>query len=227
MVKMAAFLVTAAPAGATGEGSAFLKVDARECLLRSADLFVNRDDVVQALACFETAHDERGREKFGGHLAFSGVKLASAANGWHGQIASMAEKVGSDATHVLVHDAARPAVAYTDVDAVVEAATHSPADVIALCVEPGEVVLDVTKECYRPGAGLRALLWPRLYPIADLSALSLGSEPPPGRLRLLPSSRLNVRCSVSEDAKLVAAMLRLLPERKREGPLNPFDEARW
>ena len=38
------------------------------------------------------------------------------------QIHAVAEKISAEATHVIVHDAARPAVPYTDIEAIMEAA---------------------------------------------------------------------------------------------------------
>ena len=53
---------------------------------------------------------EEVKRKFGGHLGFSGVKLVSGGPKWMDQIAAAAPTLLAEATHVIVHDAARPAV---------------------------------------------------------------------------------------------------------------------
>ena len=47
------------------------------------------------------------------------------------QIAAAGEKLCADATHVIVHDAARPAVPYSDIDALMEAAEKHDAVALA------------------------------------------------------------------------------------------------
>lgn len=237
--KLAALLVTAAPPEVQpGDGAyqranegAFTKVDGRECILRSAELFVNRDEVAQVLTCFDPGDAEEARRKFGGHLAFSGAKIAESAEGWYGQIQSMASRLEEEVTHVLVHDAARPAVAFTDLDALAEGGAGEPEAVHALAVDPASQVVEIDGKGaaldYRPAAALRLLLWPRLYPKADLATLAGGEEPPAQRLRLVEGFPLNIRCNGPGEAKRLQAMLKLVPQPKKQGPLSPFEEAQW
>ena len=240
--RFAELLVTAPPPEAPVGGSegAFTKVDGRECLLRCADLFTAREEVVQAIACFppEAAADEADllaapdlKTRFGGHLTFGGVRLAPPVADWAGQIRSMAAKLDVAVTHAIVHDAARPAVAFSDLDALFDAVQAEPTHVHALAAPlPGEP-LEVDGGGHpvgpRPAEAFRLLLWPRVFPKADLAGLGQGNPLPPARLRLVPGLPLNLRCNGPTDAKLLQAMLKLLPQPKREGPLNPFEEAQW
>lgn len=230
-LKIAVMLLTAPPPGAASAEGPFIKVDGRECLLRTAELFVNRPDVAQVLTTFGRGDAEDARQRFGGHLAFIGVKIGEATDGWHGQIKSLAAKVADDVTHVLVHDAARPAIAFTDLDALSQAARSNPAAPCALVAELEAGLLETDGQDhavgYRPAEAFRLLLWPRIYPRADLAALAEGKEPPADRLKLVKGLANNIRCNRPADAKRVAAMIKLLPEPKREGPLSPFDEAKW
>lgn len=230
-IKTAVILLTAPPLGTSGEEGPYVKVDGRECLLRSAELFVNRDEVSQVLTSFQTGDAEEARRRYGSHLAFSGVKIGEPTDGWHSQIKALAAKLTDETTHVLVHDAARPAVAYSDLDALFEALREHPASPCALAahLECGLVETDGTGGAigYRPADAFRLLLWPRIYPRSDLAGLAEGREPPADRLRLVSGLGNNIRCNRPADAKRVAAMIKLLPEPKREGPLSPFDEAQW
>src|SRR5688572_22121321 len=224
-------LLTAPPPGVVGSQGAYVKVDGRECIRRSAELYSTRPDISQILCTFATADAEDAKQRFGGHLSFSGVKIGAPADGWYGQIKALAGKIDAEITHVLVHDAARAAVAITDLDALTASAEEHPDAAAALSadVETGLVESDGQGHAigYRPADAFRLLLWPRLYPRPMLAELSEGREPAAAKLRLVPGLPLNVRCNGPADAKRVAAMIKLLPEPKREGPLSPFDEAKW
>src|SRR5687768_9267414 len=144
MPKLAVLLLTAPPPGVRGEQGPFVKVEGRECLRRSAELFSTRDDVSQLLCCFPTADAEDLKQRFGGHLSFSGVKFGPPTDGWHGQIAALAGRLEEEITHVLVHDTARPAVAFTDLDTLSKSAREHPEAPAALAagVESGLVETD-------------------------------------------------------------------------------------
>lgn len=227
----AVMLLTAPPPGAHGEEGPFTKVDGRECLLRCAELFVNREEVAQVLTTFPTADAEDLKRRFGSHLAFSGVKIGEPTDGWHQQIKALAPRLSGEITHVLVHDAARPAVAFTDLDALFEAAAGDAKSSHALALQMDADLVETDGEGhpvgYRPADAFRILLWPRIYPKTELAALGEGKEPPAQRLKLVHGLPNNIRCNRPADVKRLAAMIKLLPEPKREGPLSPFDEARW
>jgi 2-C-methyl-D-erythritol 4-phosphate cytidylyltransferase len=123
MASFSVILVTAAPAGLASEaGGAFLKIDNRECLLRSVELFLNRDAVKQIHLVVADEKMEEARRKYAAHLGFSGVKLIGASAKWADQLAAAAEKISAECSHVIVHDAARPIVPFNDIDAILHAA---------------------------------------------------------------------------------------------------------
>lgn len=228
--KFAVFLVTAPPTDGHVAG-AFVKVDGRECLLRSVELFVNRHDVLQTLTCFDTDSGDEARRKFAGHLSFTGVEIAEPADGWMGQIESMIERLSPEATHVLVHDAARPAVAYSDIDALVAAVAEAPGKMHSLSAPIGADLGETDAAggilAYHPADSFRMLVWPRAFPVSALDQLVAGSVPGSGDVRAVAGLPLNVRCDAPGDARRLAAMIKLLPERKKEGPLHPFADEKW
>src|SRR5439155_8857982 len=76
--QFSVMLLTAAPPGHAAEaGGAYVKIDGREALLRSVELFLNRDNVKQIQLVFEPDAIEEAKRKFGGHLSFSGVKIVA------------------------------------------------------------------------------------------------------------------------------------------------------
>src|SRR6185295_18225014 len=110
-------VVTAPPPGQAAEaGGPFVKIDGRESLLRCVEMFLNRENVKQIQIAFQPEAIEEAKRKYGGHLSFSGVKVVTAGPRIVDQLAAAAEKISEEATHVIVHDAARPAVPYSDID---------------------------------------------------------------------------------------------------------------
>src|SRR5947209_8055579 len=125
-------VLTAAPPGQAAEaGGAYVKIDGREALLRSVELFLNRDNVKQIQVVVLPDELEEAKRKYGPHLSFSGVKLISGGPKWMDQIAAAAKTISDDATHVILHDAARPAVPYFDIDSLIECAGKHDVAVLA------------------------------------------------------------------------------------------------
>ncbi len=224
-------LLTAAPPGQAAEaGGAFVKIDGREAVLRSIELFLNRDNVKQILLAFQPEDVEEGKRKYGSHLMFSGVKLVTGGPRWSDQLASSVDKISPDCSHVIVHDAARPAVPYTDIDALMEAASVKPA--VAL-VTPSRTALVEVDE----GGGALAihratqfmhLLTPQAYTReVFIDVAKSHHEIHASQLTLLKGSPLNTRCGGAGDATMMKAMLNMLPKAKIKGLDNPFQEAQW
>lgn len=224
-------VLTAAPAGMGADsGGAFVKIDGREALLRSVELFVNREAVKQIQLVFLPEMAEEGKRKYGGHLGFTGVKVLSGGPRWVDQVAAAADRVIPEATHVVVHDAARPAVAYTDIDALLDEAPKAQA--VALTAPLRGPLVEVDEGggalAFHPPARYQQLLTPQVFSIAAFKEMAQKkAEPHASQFRLIKGSPLNVRVSGGGDASLVKAMLNLLPKPKIKGPTSPFDEAQW
>jgi 2-C-methyl-D-erythritol 4-phosphate cytidylyltransferase len=232
MSEFAVVLLTAPPPGQLSEaGGAFVKIDGRESLLRCVELFLNRDNIKQIQLAFAADTMEEAKRKYGGHLSFSGVKLCSSAGPkWSDQIAAAAEKVAEGATHVIVHDAARPAVSYSDIDALIEAAEKHAAVALTAPLRSNIVELD---EGHNPIAVHGSnryvqLLTPLAFSRSRFMELA-GSKQDPhaSELHLLKGTPLNVRIGGSGDASLVKQMINMLPKPKLKAPSSPFEEAQW
>ncbi len=224
-------VLTANPPG-TGEGHGgsghLTKIDGREALLKSVELFLNRDNVKQVVVAFAAAEIDEAKRKFGPHFSFSGVRLVSSSDRWSAQLASAAEKLGDEITHVIVHDAARPIVPYTDTDALLEAA--STADAVAL-VAPVAATLIENDEgghpmAYHAPSSMVQLLTPQVYARKAFDEMVKSNQPlHPSRLRLIRGSGINVRITPGE-ASIAKAMQNLLPKPKTKAS-SPFEEAQW
>lgn len=231
MPTFSVLVLTAPPPGLANEASGpTVKVDGREALLRSVELFLNRDNVKQVQIVFDAAHLEDHKRKFGGHLGFSGVKVLSAANRWADQLAAADGKIIDEATHVIVHDAARPCVPFSDIDALMEAAAKHDAVALTAPVKAPLVELD-------EGGGAAAshlpsrfvqLLTPQVFrKVAFAEMVKTKKDLHPSRLTLLPGSGLNVRVGTGADAGLAKALLGMLPRPKAKPLSSPFEEAQW
>ncbi len=232
MSNLSVVIVTAPPFVPGADASASLnRIDGREALLRSVELFLNKDEIKQIQLVVPQSALEEVKRKHGAHLAFSGVAVSGAAAKFGDQLAAAAEKLSADATHVIVHDAARCAVAYTDLEAIFKAAERkSPAVALSIPLRSGLVQLD---EGGNP-VGLASpkdytqIATPLLFTREKFNELaSAKREPHASELTLIEGSPLNIRLSTPGDASLVKAMLNILPKPKVRGPLSPFDEAQW
>jgi len=223
-------ILTAAPPGQAAEaGGAFVKIDGREALLRGVELFLNREHMKQLQVVVMPDDLEEAKRKYGPHLSFSGVKLISGGPKWSDQLAAVGKSVAPEATHVIVHDGARPAVAYSDIDALIDAAAKSEA--VTLVAPLRSAVIEVDEGGY-PMAYRRAdefveLLTPQVYSKAAFAKLAAGPEVPAAQMKLLKGSPLNLRIRGGGDAGLLKAMLNMLPKPKLRPPSSPFEEAQW
>jgi 2-C-methyl-D-erythritol 4-phosphate cytidylyltransferase len=231
MSVFSVLLVTAAPPGLPAEGSgAFVKIDGREALLRSVELFLNRENVKQVQLVIATDAMEEAKRKYGPHLGFTGVKLVSGGNKWLEQVVAAADRISPEATHVILHDAARPAVPYSDIDALMEAAEKHDAVVLASPVR--NVLAEVDEggnamAWHLPGQFMN-LLTPQAFTRDKFLEMAKAQrELHPSQVTLVKGSSLNVRAGGSGEAGLVKTMLNMLPKPKVKPPSSPFEEAQW
>jgi 2-C-methyl-D-erythritol 4-phosphate cytidylyltransferase len=224
-------IVTAAPAGMAAEaGGAFVKIDGREILLRAVELFLNRDNVKQIQVVFNNDFLEEGKRKYGGHFGFSGVKVLGGGPRWIDQLAAAASGIKDEATHVLVHDAARPAVSYLDLESIMATADKHA---IASLVTPSRSVLVEVDEggnalAYRKPEEFMNLVTPQVFKKERFLEMTKSrTEPHPSEVTLIKGSPLNVRVGGGGDASMIKAMLNMLPKPKIKAPSSPFEEAQW
>jgi len=230
MANFSVVLLTAAPAGQGAEaGGAFQKIDGREALLRSVELFLNRDDIKQIQLVVTNDEMEETKRKFGAHLSFSGVKLLGAGARWLEQAAA-AKTIAADVTHVILHDAARPIVPYSDIDALMQEAQKHEAVALAAPVRTTLVEVDEggNPMAYHLPRSFMQLLTPQAFTKARfLEMTTSGRELHPSLVTLLKGSPLNIRLGGPGDAGTAKAMLNMLPKPKVKGPTSPFEEAQW
>ena len=224
-------ILSAAPRGQPAEaGGAFVKIDGREALLRSVELFLNRDPVKQIQVVVMPDDLEEAKRKYGPHLSFSGVKLISGGPKWIDQIVAASQKISPEATHVILHDAARPVVSFYDIDNLIQAAEKHSAVALSAPLESQLVQVDEGGSpmgYWRPGDFVQ-LLTPQVYTKEKFAEMAKSRDDLPAtQLTLLKGSPLNLRIRGGGDAGLAKAMMNMLPKPKIKPPSSPFEEAQW
>ena len=231
MPVFSVLVLTAAPPGQALEaGGAFVKVDGREALLRSVELFLNRDNVKQVQLVVDPDDLEEAKRKYGAHLGFSGVKLVAGGPKWMDQVCAAGKTIAPECTHVIVHDAARPAVPFSDIDAVMECAEKNPAVALVSAVRSTLVELDegCNPVAYHFPSRFMHLLTPQAFSKDKFQQMvGSGKEVHASEATLVKGSPLNVRIGGSAEERVAKAMLNMLPKPKVKAPSSPFEEAQW
>jgi 2-C-methyl-D-erythritol 4-phosphate cytidylyltransferase len=231
MANFSVVVATAAPPGMGAEAAgAYVKVDGREALLRSVELFLNRDNIKQIQLVVLPDELEEAKRKYGPHLSFSGVKLISGGPKWMDQAAAAAKDISAEATHVILHDAARPAVPYSDIDALMDCVGKHEVAVLATPVRSTLVEVDEggNAMAYHLAPSFMHLQTPQAFTKAKFLEMGAsGREIHPSQVTIVKGSPLNIRIGGGGDAGLAKILLNMLPKPKVRGPMTPFEEAQW
>jgi 2-C-methyl-D-erythritol 4-phosphate cytidylyltransferase len=231
MSDFAVVIPTASPPGFGPNDSAhMIKLDGRECLLRTVELFLNREQIAGVFVVFDPAVFEEAKKKFGGHFSFSGVKMVTGGTTWHDQLATASAKIPDAAKYILVHDAARPAVAYSDIDLLLEEAPKHPMTALTTPIRATVLELDESGAAIAShrSTAVAAMVTPMVFSRdAFLNLCKTKSDPHPSEWRMIKGHAMNLRAGGPNDAAVMNAALRLLPKPKIKGPSNPFEEASW
>lgn len=226
MADLAVILVTAAPEGLNSNSGAMTKVDGRESVLRAMEMFTNREGIVQTVLVIDRTQAEEIKRKIGSHLMFMGIKLVQGGSTWFDQLADAQKVLSEGVKHVLVHDAARPAVPYGDLDAITAMAGKHPAVTLSSPLRGLALTAPIVPGPGKQTADKFALfLTPTLYDRATFDAV-VKAKKQPDSIHLIEGSPLNVRCGTTETS-IVNAMIKLLPKPKVKAPSSPFEEAQW
>jgi 2-C-methyl-D-erythritol 4-phosphate cytidylyltransferase len=229
--KFAAIVLTAPPPGLAHEaGGAYVKVDGREALLRSVELFLNRPNIIQVLLAVAPEDLATAKDRYGHHLGFAGVKLVAGGPRWMAQVAAAGPLVSAAATHVVLHDAARPIVPAVDVEAVLAAAADHPAVGLSTPVRTTTVETDDGGQpmAFQLPLNRAFLLTPQAFDRKTFDELARTRvETHASRVTLVKGSPLNVRVGTPGDAAVATAFLKLMPKPKVRAASSPFEEAQW
>jgi 2-C-methyl-D-erythritol 4-phosphate cytidylyltransferase len=204
--------------------------------LYSAEKFLARSDVKQVVMVISPEDRESFLDKFGANVAILGVDVVDGGAERADSIAKGLAKLRADLDYVCVHDAARPCLAETWLDAVFAAAVKNGAAILAV---------PITGTLKRVGANHqiqetipRADLWEAQTPQVFRRQLLLDAHAKRGSLAatddaqlvenlgeavtVVPCSLLNLKITSREDLRLAEQALKALPKPKLNSPGNPF-----
>jgi 2-C-methyl-D-erythritol 4-phosphate cytidylyltransferase len=226
------------------EKKPFAVLDGRAVWLRSAELFITRDDVVQCLVVVAPDDLELFRRRFAANLVFMNVQIVEGGRERSDSVANALAQVKAEAEFVAIHDAVRPCVTKEQIDDVFAAAVKSGAALLAAPVH--DTVKKVTAqhkvEATVPRAGLYLAQTPQVFRkewIVDAYArrAQLGKdvtddcqliEAAGHPVAVVDGTLTNVKITTKGDLALAEAILKSRPKPKGQGPIHPFaDEAQW
>lgn len=244
MSKFAVLVLAAGRSSRFGDANykkPFASLGERAVWLHSVERFIHRDDVCQTIVVISPDDREDFQRKFGANLAFMNVELAIGGAERADSVRAGLEKLGDEATHVAVHDAARPLVTPAEIDAVFAAAVQSGAAILAA---PVTATLKRVAEGKITATESRDGLWgaqtPQAFEIGllrraheegaavpatdDAQLVERLGEP----VTVVEGSAENVKITTQADLRLAAAILAARPAPKPAGGRNPFaDDDLW
>jgi len=226
------------------EKKVFANLDGRAVWLRSAELFVTRDDVCQCIIVIAPEDVETFKRRYGANLAFMNIQIVEGGKQRLDSVANALAKVKEDDEFVAIHDAARPCLTREMIDGVFAKAAKEGAALLAVPI--GDTIkrsqgVDIVKETVA-----RDNLWLAQTPQVFRREWLLAAYAGRGKLgpnltddsqlveaaghpaHLVLGSTTNIKMTTKEDLFLAEAILKSRPKPKVAGPSHPFaDEAQW
>ncbi len=216
----------------------FVELKGRAVWLRSAELFVNRDDVAQTLVAVSPDDMEWFKDKFRPNLAFMDVEIVEGGNERADTVQNALARVRSDIEFVAIHDAARPLLVNEWIDRIFEAATRTNAAIPAVPVtatlkrinEQHQIIETVPREeiwmAQTPQVFMRQLLLDAYAQRGEINAtdeaclLEQFGHP----VSIVPGSPMNIKITTGDDFRMAEALLDALPKPKSLRALHPFKD---
>ena len=244
MARFAVILPAAGQSSRFGnrEKKQFVNLDGRAVWLRTAELFVTRNDVIQCLLVIGPDDLEMFRSRYGPNVAFLNIQVVKGGKERFESVANALALLNPEVEFVAVHDSVRPCVTPALIDAVFARAVQTGAAMLGVPVADtlkranatGEIQDTVPRDGYwlaqTPQVFRRDILEEayagrdRLtHSITDDAQLVEATGKP---VHLVIGSPFNLKITTREDLSLAEAILKGRPKPKA-GPAFFGDEAKW
>jgi 2-C-methyl-D-erythritol 4-phosphate cytidylyltransferase len=226
------------------EKKPFVNLDGRAVWLRTAELFITRDDVVKTYIVIDQEDEEMVRRRYTPNMAFMNVQLVHGGRERFDSVANALKALGPEADFVAVHDAVRPCVTAELISAVFARAAEAGAALLAVPVT--DTVKRVDDKGKVQGTLPRQGLWlaqtPQVFRRDWLEAAYAGRgqlkqavtddaqliEAAGHPVAVVEGSPLNLKITTKSDLALADAVLKSRPKPKGTGPVHPFaEEEMW
>jgi 2-C-methyl-D-erythritol 4-phosphate cytidylyltransferase len=213
----------------------FAELKGRAVWLRSVDLFVNRDDVVQTLICLAPEDIDWFKEAFRADLAFRNVEIVTGGTERPDSVQNALARIRPGADFVAVHDAARPLLVEAWISAIFQAAAEHGAAipavrtastvkrvknaVIAETVPREELWQAQTPQVFRVELLREAYAKRDGFNATDEAQLVERIGHP---VHVVEGSPMNFKITTPDDFRMAEAVLDVLPKPKGLRALHPF-----
>ncbi len=191
-------------------------------------MFLDHPRVGQVIVVIHPDDRELFREKFSAGIAMMGIEVASGGNERWQSVQNALEKVREGMEWVAVHDAARPCLAPSWFDAVLEGAERTGAAILASPIhgtikkakEDKSIAETVSREnlwqaqtpqVFRKSILLKAFAQRGSLQPTDESQLV---EQSGTKVQLIEGSPLNIKITAKEDLRFAELALKALPQKK-------------
>lgn len=220
----------------------FAQLDGRPVFIRTIELFISRPDVGEVLLTVAPEDYDTVKEKYAANLMFMNVRLVQGGVERHESVRRALEQASAEMELVCVHDAVRPCLLDSWIDAVFAKAAETGAAILAAPitatvkrVEGGRIAETVPREglfeAQTPQVFRRTLLvdaYSRLAPGDSPTDEAQIVERAGHAVAVVPSDRRNIKITTPGDMALAAAILQGISRAaKRAAPRGPFEEAQW
>lgn len=218
----------------------FVDLKGRPVWVRTAEQFVNRDDVVQTILVVSPDDLEWFKEKFRPNLAFMDVEVVTGGVERADSVKNGLARVRSDVDFVAVHDAARPLIVKEWIDQVFKAAAQHDAAILATPVT--STLKRVNANHLITATVPRTDLWAAQTPQVFRRQILLDAYAKQGKLhptdeaelveqtgqtvKVVPGSPLNIKITTQDDFRIAEHLLDALPKDRLPGFLHPFADER-
>jgi len=227
--------------GDTKHKKVFSELDGRAIWLHAVEPFINRDDVAQIILAIAAEDRELFERRYRASVAFMNIQVVDGGAERHDTVARALEHVDAHCEYVAIHDAARPCLCNTLVDAVFAAARAHGAALLALPITDTikRVGADRLTSETLPREGLYLAQTPQAFRKSVLTRayaerFRLGAkatddcqlvEATGHSCVVVDGSAYNIKITTPEDLKLATAVLPLLEKSaKRETSCHPFSD---
>ncbi len=226
------------------EKKPFALIDGRAVWLRTAELFVTREDVVQMLLVLNPEDRELFDRRFQANIAFMNIKLVDGGEERFDSVANAVAMLKDEVEYVAIHDAVRPCATTELVDSVFQAVVKHGAVIPAVRV--ADTIKQVGQDHVIQATPPRANLWfaqtPQVFrkdwlveayakrgsvagDITDDAQLVEATGHP---VHVVEGDPGNIKITTFKDIFLADAILKSRPKPKVKGPGHPFaDEGMW
>ena len=246
MSKNVAAIICAAGASSRFGGKRkkpFVDVAGRAVVLRSVELFANRDDVKQILLAIAPEDEELVNVKWGPNLVFYNTKICFGGAERFDTVSSALELVKETIDLIAVHDAVRCCVTEKWIDKVIAAAAQSGAAILACPVtatikEARDNMITQTidraglYEAQTPQVFKAELLKKAYENLAKLDKSKISDdaqliEALGHKVSIVEADSSNIKITHRNDIAIAEAILKSRPKPRPKGPAGPYAEAQW